>query len=221
MWSQQQQNALHSTISPSPGEAVSLTPAPALWELLLLLMLRHLRSNKSQTNCSGLSSLLSKINGKIDFPWAKRNPGGFKPFKLIHLIPDGTKPSGYTRVMKEAADNYGYQLSIAHKIIFQIIKLPSDHHNVTYFWSNCPCMSSLWQSNLVKERAVISFTSALNLSQALVLPMVPGKYRCLWLLWDTTGDVTSLLSLQQPSFGKGNPVALWDWFCCKADSGFE
>lgn len=78
----------------------------ASWELLLLLMLCHLRSNKFQTNSSGLSSLLSKINGKIDFPWAKCNPGGFKPFKLICLIPDGMKPSGYTRVTKEATDNY-------------------------------------------------------------------------------------------------------------------
>lgn len=35
-------------------------------------------------------------------------------------------------------------------------------------------MSSLWHSNFVKERAAISFSSAVSSSQALVLPVLPG-----------------------------------------------
>lgn len=50
----------------------------------------------------------------------------------------------------------------------------------------------------VKERA-ISFTSAVSFSQALVLPVLPGRYRCLWLLWDITRGVSTLFSLQQSS----------------------
>lgn len=62
-------------------------------------------------------------------------------------------------------------------------------------------MFNLWQSNFVKERAAISFPSAV-VCLGHCSPMLPGRYRCLWLLWDSTGDGTVLFSLQQSSLGR-------------------
>lgn len=81
-------------------------------------------------------------------------------------------------------------------------------------------MFNLWQSNFVKERAAISFPSAVvclghcSPYAAREIQMPLAALRLSWG-WNCAVFPAAIFPWQ------GNPMALWDWFCCKADSGFE